>query len=348
MTRLEDCTRDYLGWIRHEKGYSQRTLETYSSWSRHYLRWLGENGYPDPDLTAFATPVLRRYLYHLSSRMRPRSVRSAFYPLRGMAKFLVETGAIASDPVREIAMPKKDAPVRRMVSDGNIAALLAACERLHHPRKIALYRAVISTLTFTGVRIQELRNLQVEHVDAERRMLTVHAGKGSKTGHLYPCDEWWQAYREWTLQREDDTKHPYLFSVDRGRRLGTEGVYRILDETSAIAGLDRAPRCHEFRRSLTVRLLAKGASLREVSAVLRHALLSTTLEYALELGGEAKAMASLGSLIAPPSPIGGAGGTTRVDDAPVAPPTGADQDAGKVRQLSRAEEFRRMRRRSTR
>ena len=280
--------------------------------------------------------------------MRPRSVRGAFYPLRGMAKFLVETGAIASDPVREIAMPKKDAPVRRMVSDGNIAALLAACEKLYNPRKIALYRAVISTLAFTGVRAQELLNLQIEHVDPERRMLTVHAGKGSKTGHLYPCDEWWLAYREWMLQREPETTHTFLFSVHRGRRLGIEGLYRILDETSAIAGLDRAPRCHEFRRSLTVRLLAKGASLREVSAVLRHSLLSTTLEYALELGGEAKAMSSLGSLIPPQRSHGGTAANQHADDAPIAQRPSIDQDVEKVRPLSRAEEFRKMRRRSIR
>ncbi|MES2463166.1 MAG: tyrosine-type recombinase/integrase, partial [Armatimonadota bacterium] len=225
MTRLEDCFRDYLAFIRHEKGYAQRTLESYTSWSKTFLRWLGENGYPNADLSAFATPVLRRYLYNLSSRMRPRSVRSAFFPLKGLAKFLVETGALQADPVQGIAMPKKDAPVRRMVSDGDIGALLSACEKFHLPRKIALYCLVIATLTYTGVRAQELLNLKTEHVDPERKMLTVHAGKGSKTGHLYPCDEWWQAYREWMLQREFDTKHPYLFSVDRGRRLGIEGLY---------------------------------------------------------------------------------------------------------------------------
>ncbi|MES2463167.1 MAG: tyrosine-type recombinase/integrase, partial [Armatimonadota bacterium] len=69
---------------------------------------------------------------------------------------------------------------------------------------------------------------------------------------------------------------------------------------AAVAGLERAPRCHEFRRSLTMRMMSKGASIREISATLRHALLSTTLEYALELGGEAKAMSTLGSLTAAP------------------------------------------------
>ncbi len=33
MTCLAECARDYLAWIRHERGYAQRMLETYSALS---------------------------------------------------------------------------------------------------------------------------------------------------------------------------------------------------------------------------------------------------------------------------------------------------------------------------
>ena len=48
---------------------------------RAFLRWLGDNGYPEPDLSAFTAPVLRRYLYAQSRRgSAPAPCAACFLP----------------------------------------------------------------------------------------------------------------------------------------------------------------------------------------------------------------------------------------------------------------------------
>jgi site-specific recombinase XerD len=217
MILLSDAGRDYLQHNKLELGYAKRTLQTYSAWFHHFEKWLQDQGHDKPDLSVFNTGTLRRYLYHLSARVRPRTVRSAWYPLQGLGKFLVAQKAISVDPTVGIALPKKDAPLRPMPPDAELAAILAACDRIRHPRKAALYRALFSTLIYTGVRAQECLDIRVEHVDHERRTLTIHAGKGSKTRILHPCPDWWTAMGEWLLQREEDCRHPYLWAQDRLR-----------------------------------------------------------------------------------------------------------------------------------
>lgn len=146
--RLEDCFNDYLLHIRHERGLSPTTCEGYASWLRHYLKWLDN---PDADLSSFSTPFLRRYLYDLSKKgLRPRSILSAFFPLKGLAKFLVENGVLAENPASTIKLPKKDAAQRLTVTTDEVLALLDAVERVHCDRRRAQYRALLNTLGRSG------------------------------------------------------------------------------------------------------------------------------------------------------------------------------------------------------
>src|SRR5438105_1162608 len=128
---LQDATADYIRYIRYERGLAQTTVEGYTSWLHHYEKWLKENGYPCPLIDAFNVAVLRRYFYALASRgIRPRTLRSAFHPLRGLGAFLIKTGVLAKNPAHDITLPQKDAAVRKLVSDEEVIKLLDGCDRL--------------------------------------------------------------------------------------------------------------------------------------------------------------------------------------------------------------------------
>lgn len=149
--QLHDAITDYLNHIRYERGLAAFTCEHYASWMRAYLRWLADNGYPEPTLTAFTVPVLRRYQYSKSKEgVRLRTIYSAFHALRGSGAFLVENGVLLEDPVPLLTLPKKDAAIRLTVTDAEVRELFAACERLPKSRQIALSRAVLSVLCYGG------------------------------------------------------------------------------------------------------------------------------------------------------------------------------------------------------
>src|SRR5262249_33098732 len=155
-----------------EQGVTTTTYTTYQHRLNHLLRWMPENGYPNPGLDAFALPTLRRYLYHLSGNgLRPRTIRLAFNALRSFGRFLVENGALAENPAAEITLPKLDAAQRLIVTDADVAALFDACERQYAPRQVALCRAVLSVLCYGGLRRAEVYNLRVDDVNLPEKSL---------------------------------------------------------------------------------------------------------------------------------------------------------------------------------
>ena len=280
---LSDACADYVNHITHERRLAKTTTVTgYASNLRQLLRWMDANGYPDPTLDAFNTPILRRYLYHLSgNNLRPRTIRGRFHPITGLGEFLKANGILEVNPTAALTMPKKDAARRTMVTEEEAFALLDATERLATPRKIALARAVFAILIFSGLRRTELLDLHVGDVNFSEKCLLVRNGKNSKSRMAYVGETCLAAIREWLIFRPKDAPHDYLFLSDRTRRLAELGLVRLFDTVKRCAGYaERAHiQPHSIRHQFASRLLAKGADIRAIQAALGHAHLSTTAIY---------------------------------------------------------------------
>ena len=278
---IEDVITEYLLYIRHERGLARRTCQVYTSWLHHFQGFLAECQYPDPALDLFCTPVLRRYLYALSERkLRPRSIRSAFNPIRGLGAFLVERGYLTTDPARAVLLPKKDAAHRVVTTDAEISRLLDACERMPTERQVALARGLISVLVYGGLRRQELLDLQLKDVNMTDKSILIRSGKGSKSRKIYPCTECLSALREW-LSLRGECQHDWLWAYDRGRRVHHNALQSLLIQIKAIAGLKSASHIqpHSLRHAAATRLLRNGANLRDIQAFLGHSDIVTTAAY---------------------------------------------------------------------
>ncbi|MGI4790206.1 MAG: tyrosine-type recombinase/integrase [Janthinobacterium lividum] len=295
---LSTLTTDYLNALRHERGCAQTTCFTYASWLRHFRKWLGENGHDAEDMAAFSAPVLRAYFYALSSReLRPRSIRSAFNPLRGFGEFLVSHHLLPDNPAKAITMPKKDAARRLTISPAEVAALLDGVERLHPPRRTVLARAIIYTFVFTGVRFQEALDLKIGDVSVSGGTVLVASGKGSKSRQLYPPQLCMDALRQWLAVR-GECRHDWLWAENRGRRVGEMGVRDLLEEVKAIAGLRDHDNIkpHSLRHAFATRMMANGASLKTIQSSLGHSQLQTTAIYIHAEEHETRKMAEFAAM----------------------------------------------------
>ncbi len=288
-----DLCGDFLGYIEHERGLARTTVKCYSAWLAHFRRWA------DSETVGFTvdqrlnTPCLRRYLYSMSARgIRPRTIRNAFAPLRSLSQYALGFGLIGENPALPLKMPKKDAASRPVVSSGEIVALLEASERQHDPRRVALGRAVVSVLVYTGLRFAELLNLRVEDVRFGDGTLLVANGKGGKSRLLYPAPPCIHALSEWVSVRSSmRCCHGWLWAHDTRRRVGEWGMRQMLEEIKAIAGIADHTNIlpHAFRRAFATRL-TETKGLMAASHALGHQSPSTTFAY-LYLGEDAaKAM----------------------------------------------------------
>lgn len=279
---LSDCIEDYLRHIQHERGLSKKTVKGYQAYLHHFHAWLQANGYPEPRLTDFTLPVLKRYYYHQAGKgLRPRTLWTVVHPLRGMGEYLLSQGAIPENPAKQLVLPKKDAAIRLTVTDEEIGLLLQACERQRTPRQTALARAILAVFVYCGLRRQECLDLKTGDVNLHEHSLLVRCGKGSKSRRVFLCEPARHALAEWLAIRQKDTYHDWLWAYDRSRRLHDNGLRALIETLKANAGLrDHANICpHSLRHACATRLLRHGANLRDIQTWLGHSQLTTTAQY---------------------------------------------------------------------
>lgn len=281
--RLTDLMQDYVNCIKHERRLARKTTCVgYANYLHHLHVWLEENGYPDATLDAFTTPTLRRFLYFLSGRgLRPRTIRAYFHPIIGLGAYLVENKVLTENPAKALTMPKKDAAQRLLVSDEEVIQLLSACERQRVPRQVALSRALLSVLIYSGLRREELLCLHVGDINFSESSILVRSGKGSKSRTVYVCADCMTALREWMAFRPANCTHDYLWARDKSRRIYEYGLVSILDQVKVIAGLADHDNIkpHSLRHNYATRLMRNGADIRSIQAALGHAQMTTTAIY---------------------------------------------------------------------
>jgi site-specific recombinase XerD len=289
----------YLAYIKYQRCLSKTTVQGYTSYLHYFQTWLTENGYPDPSIDCFTTPVVPRFVQWMcASGLRPRTVLSACNPIRGLGLYLVEHGVITENPLDRVTMPKKDAAVRRVVTDDEVAKLFEACDRQRSDKDIALSRAVLSVLAYGGLRRQELLDLCVADLNLEEGSILVRRGKGNKSRKLFVCRECRDALLEWMHFRGMECQHDYVWAHDRSRRISEERLRDILETLKAIAGLkhhkDIVP--HSLRHNCATRLMSNGANLGAISSFLGHTSLNTTQIYLHVNEEQLRGIAELGSL----------------------------------------------------
>ena len=280
---LQDAMTDFLNYVLHERGLTKNTHKGYQAQLRHFHKWLvNEQEIKAPQTSHLTIETLRRFQYSLSERgLRPRSILSYFDPLDGLCGFLEANRALENNPVKRLTLPKKDDPIQNLVTNEEVQAILDAVELDNKPSRVAHNRAVLNVLIFQGLRRAELCDLKLRHVNLDGNLMLVEMGKGRKNREIPMDDRVTDALRQWLKVRAKSTRHDYVFTTDRSRRLWYNGLYGILDDVKARAGMSDHENIlpHAFRHWRTNDLLYSGWSLVEVSTFLGHASVKYTEDY---------------------------------------------------------------------
>jgi integrase/recombinase XerD len=145
-------------------------------------------------------------------------------------------------------------------------------------------RALLEVLYATGLRKEELRNLDVEDVNLEEELLRVNRGKGGKD-RVVPLsaiacqylENYIKAVRPELLKGRQTGR---LFISHRdGLPMGRHGIERLLAKYVRRLQLKKRVTCHLWRHSCATHLLKNNANLRHVQQILGHKSLATTERY---------------------------------------------------------------------
>ena len=204
--------------------------------------------------------------------------------MKTFTAWALRRGLISEDPAARLQVPKARRTLPAVLrQDQARDALEAAKSGAQQGDPLALRdRLIVEMLYATGIRVSELCGLDIDDVDASRRLLRV-LGKGNKQ-RTVPYGEpaqtalsaWLSAGRP-ALATADSG--PALLLGARGRRLDPRQARTVVHQTVAV--VDGAPDIgpHGLRHSAATHLLEGGADLRVVQEVLGHSSLATTQLY---------------------------------------------------------------------
>ncbi len=267
---------DYLNF---ERGLSPLTVRAYGREIEKFIIFLLERGRRAP--SSVRGDDVRDYVFHLGDLgLAPTSVRRAQSALRTYFGFLIEEGALQSDPTEGIQSPRVGRPLPRVLNEADVSALLEA-PRLDS-RVYWRDQAILEFLYATGVRVSELVGLRLSDLDVEEGLCTVF-GKGSKE-RMVPLgrpacvalSRYLGVVRP-TLEKGKGGGRVFL--NQRGRPLSRTSVWKLVKDASLAAGIKGRVSPHVLRHTFATHLLEGGADLVAVQELLGHADISTTQIY---------------------------------------------------------------------
>ncbi len=268
----------FLDHLRIERQSSRHTISSYEDDLLQFEAYLTESIGEGADPTAVDARRLRSYTVWLGAKGYAAStVARRLASLRSFFRYQRRQGVVLADPASGLRNPKQPKRLPKFLSIDDVIRLLDAI-----PTDTSLGvrdRAMFETLYGGGLRVSELVGIDLDDLDAEQALIRVR-GKGRRE-RLAPVGPMAMAW----IGRWIGARPPVIagegavFLNQRGTRLTTRSVGRLLEGHLIGHGLDPSSSPHTLRHSFATHLLDSGADLRSVQELLGHRSLTTTQIY---------------------------------------------------------------------
>lgn len=278
MATIAAAAASFVRAAAAERDLSPNTLKAYRSDLRQFAEWAARSGVTT--VPAIDRTILRRYVAFLGERRYARrSIARKASTLRSLLEWAVVDGQIRSTPASDLAVPRLDRPLPKVLRAAEAAQL---CELPPDDEPVGLRdRALLELLYGSGLRVGELCALDVDEINLASNALTV-TGKGRKQRRVplsgparRALDRYIRNGRAALMTERSDAA---LFLNHRGTRLNPRSVRAVMSKYLRAEGLDPV-NPHALRHSFATHLLDGGADLRTVQELLGHESLATTQVY---------------------------------------------------------------------
>ncbi|MDR1401738.1 MAG: tyrosine-type recombinase/integrase [Puniceicoccales bacterium] len=268
----------YYDYIRSECRFSPATVATYRNAINVFMKW---KFHGEVDFSKVSHRDLQDFIIEEQRRHRRTTVHNYTSALRSLFNFLFANGKISSNPSIDLLTPKLEKTLPKIFTLSQIKELLAApmraCGEEKISREMALRDAMILELFYgAGLRISELRNIEIGAIDFTNRTLKV-LGKRSKE-RICPFPMATSEIIKQYLGVRKNQLTGKLFEHD-GKLLTPREMQYRLKFYLRFSGLPMDLSPHKIRHSYATHLLNAGADLRLLQELLGHSSLSTTQVY---------------------------------------------------------------------
>jgi integrase/recombinase XerC len=274
---VERAVADFLRHL-EERNASPHTVKAYSGDLANFAAYGGSRGWRELDHIAIRGFLSQLYEKGLSKTSVARSLAA----VRSLYRWLAQQGVVAQNPAKLVATPKLPQKLPRVptieemnsVLDGQMPEVAAFAQR---------DRLMLELLYGCGIRNSELTGINLDDIRLSAEAILIR-GKGKKERYVPFGDSAKAALAAYLPVRqsvlaEAGKNTPALLINQRGGRLTTRSVGRIIKKIAVAKGLSSDVHPHTLRHAFGTHMLEEGADLRAIQELLGHERLATTQRY---------------------------------------------------------------------
>ena len=285
---------DFLNYCEIERGLASKTQENYARFLGDFFSWLDDNNLNSLTASDIDEDMVWNYRLHLSrgkssrtkTELKKNTQNLYLIALRSLLEYFSEKN-INSLPPNKVKLAKDTSD--REINFLNLSQINLLLSSPDSSKTSGLRdRAILETLFSTGLRVQELVNLNRDQLrinNDTKDLEVVVVGKGKKIRTVYFSGRAVSHLNKYLKTRTDMDEALFVNywkpaqRSGKSRRLTVKSIDEIAKKYVKIAGLPIITTPHTLRHSFATNLLAKGVDLRLVQEFLGHRNIATTQIY---------------------------------------------------------------------
>lgn len=283
VTPLAQLVEEFSTHLRAERGLAERTIIFYRRTATTFLRRSMPDTTGDLALEQLTGADVAAFVLAEAPRLSVGSLNNTVAALRALLRFLHQRGYTPGSlavAVPHAANRETGPSLKPVLTDEDVAGLLASCDR-----RTTLGRrdyAILLVLARLGLRAHEVAALLLDDVHWRAGEIVVAGKSGTRERLPLPGDvgEALAGYGRRGRPRGED-RHLFLRVHAPHCGLSSSGVSSVVMRACRRTGIGPVG-AHRLRHTAATALRRAGAPMSEVSQLLRHRRVVTTVRYVQE------------------------------------------------------------------
>jgi integrase/recombinase XerC len=276
-TPVEKAVVKFLLSLR-QRNASVHTIKAYTGDLDNFAAYVGARTWRSIDHV-----TIRGFLSHLyDKQLSKTSVARALAAVRSFYHWLAQEGMVEQNPAALVSTPKLPRKLPRVptIEEMNVMLDGQMPEVASFPERD---RIMFELLYGCGIRNSELIGINLDDIRLSSEAILIR-GKGKKERYVPFGDSVRVALARYLPVRQQmlavrKKNTTALLINQRGGRLTTRSVGRIIKKIAVAKGLSPDVHPHTLRHAFGTHMLEEGADLRSIQEMLGHERLSTTQRY---------------------------------------------------------------------
>lgn len=283
--RIKELLTDFLEYLEIEKNRSQKTIENYHHYLKRFFEWSEANDLEDINFEQIRKYriYLNRYQDKKGNGLKKITQNYHIIAIRSFIKYLSKRDFPVL-PAEKIEVGKNPSCIVEFLDSSELERLLSGANGTD--LRSLRDRAILELLFSAGLRVSELVSINRDQINLKNQEFSVR-GKGGKVRIVFVSNTAKDALEKYLGKRIDIDPALFVRVLGKGRkmekkdnlRITQRSIQRIVKYYAKKAGIVKDVHPHTLRHSFATDLLASGADIRSVQAMLGHSSITTTQIY---------------------------------------------------------------------